>query len=63
MQVEATVPRRTVSLKTPAEFCADHARFGPIWRGLHRPDARIAGRVASAAVCNHASAERSRCAA
>jgi predicted permease len=34
MQVEATVPPRTVSLKAPAEFCADHARFGPIWRGF-----------------------------
>jgi predicted permease len=34
MQVEATVPPRTVSLTTPAEFCADHGRFGPIWRGF-----------------------------
>ena len=31
MQVEATVPDRTIPLKTPAEFRADHARLGAIW--------------------------------
>jgi predicted permease len=31
MQVEATVPGRTVTPKTPAEFRADHARLGAIW--------------------------------
>src|SRR6185436_13801732 len=34
MQVEATVPGRTVPPKTPAEFRADHARLGAIWRGF-----------------------------
>src|SRR5262249_22128569 len=34
MQVEATVPGRTVTPKTPAEFRADHARLGAIWRGF-----------------------------
>jgi predicted permease len=31
MQVEATVPGRTVRPKTPAEFRADHARLGAVW--------------------------------
>ena len=34
MQVEATVPGRTVTPRTPAEFRADHARLGAIWRGF-----------------------------
>ena len=34
MQVEATVPGRTVTPKTPAEFRADHARLGAIWSGF-----------------------------
>src|SRR5262249_50069872 len=32
VQVEATVPGRTVRPKTPEEFRADHARLGGIWR-------------------------------
>ena len=31
MQVEATVPGRTVRPKTPGEYRADHARIGAIW--------------------------------
>jgi predicted permease len=34
MQVEATVPGRTVTAKTPAEIRADHDRLGGIWRGF-----------------------------
>ena len=34
MQIEATVPGRTVTPKTPAEFRADHDRLGLIWRGF-----------------------------
>jgi predicted permease len=34
MQVEATVPGRTVKPKTPAEYRADHARLGAIWTGF-----------------------------
>ena len=34
MQVEATVPGRTVPPKTPAEFRADHARLGAVWTGF-----------------------------
>ncbi len=34
MQVEATVPDRTIPPKTPAEFRADHARLGAIWSGF-----------------------------
>ena len=34
MEVEATVPGRTVPLKAPEEFRADHARFGAIWSGF-----------------------------
>ncbi|MET0213335.1 MAG: ABC transporter permease, partial [Vicinamibacterales bacterium] len=34
MQVEATVPGRTMTPKTPAEFRADHARLGAIWSGF-----------------------------
>ncbi len=34
MQVEATVPGRTVTPKTPAEYRSDHARLGGIWSGL-----------------------------
>src|SRR5204862_4740092 len=34
MQVEATVPGRTVTPRTPAEFRADHARLAAMWRGF-----------------------------
>jgi predicted permease len=34
MQVEATVPTRTVKPKTPEEFRADHSRLGGMWRGF-----------------------------
>jgi predicted permease len=34
MQVEATVPGRTVPPKTPEEFRSDHARLGAIWSGF-----------------------------
>jgi predicted permease len=49
MQLEATVPRRTVPLKTSSEFCTDHARFGPIWRGFIDRVHELPG-IASAAV-------------
>jgi predicted permease len=34
MQVEATVPGRTVAAKTPSERRADHDRLGAMWRGF-----------------------------
>ena len=49
MQVEATVPGRTVPPKTPAEFRADHARLGAIWSGFIER-VREAPGVSSAAV-------------
>ena len=49
MQVEATVPGRTVTPKTPAEFRADHARLGSIWRGFMERLHQVPG-VSSAAL-------------
>jgi putative ABC transport system permease protein len=49
MQVEATVPGRTVTPTTPAEFRADHARLGAIWRGFMERVHQVPG-VSSAAV-------------
>jgi putative ABC transport system permease protein len=49
MQVEATVPGRTVPPKTPAEFRADHARLGAVWSGFIER-VREAPGVSSAAV-------------
>ena len=49
MQVEATVPGRTVTPKTPPEFRADHARLGAIWRGLIERVRQVPG-VSSAGV-------------
>ena len=49
MQVEATVPGRTVTPKTPAEFRADHARLGVIWRGFMERVHQVPG-VSAAAV-------------
>ena len=49
MQVEATVPGRTVPPKTPAEFRADHARLGAIWSGFIERVREVPG-VSSAAV-------------
>jgi predicted permease len=49
MQVEATVPGRTVRPKTPAEFRADHARLGAIWSGFIERVREVPG-VSSAAV-------------
>jgi predicted permease len=49
MQVEATVPGRTVTPRTPAEFRADHARLGAIWRGFMERVHQVPG-VSSAAV-------------
>ena len=49
MQVEATVPGRTVTPKTPAEFRADHARLGAIWSGFIERVREVPG-VSSAAV-------------
>jgi predicted permease len=49
MQVEATVPGRTVTPKTPAEFRADHARLGAIWRGFMERVREVPG-VSSAGV-------------
>ena len=49
MQVEATVPGRTVTPKTPAEFRADHARLGAIWSGFMERVHDVPG-VSSAAV-------------
>jgi predicted permease len=49
MQVEATVPGRTVTPKTPAEFRADHARLGAMWSSFVDRVRDVAG-VSSAAV-------------
>ncbi len=49
MQVEATVPGRTVPPKTPAEFRADHARLGAVWSGFIDRVREMPG-VSSAAV-------------
>jgi predicted permease len=49
MQVEATVPGRTVTPRTPAEFRADHARLGAIWRGFMERVHQVPG-VSSGAV-------------
>lgn len=49
MQVEATVPGRTVTPKTPAEYRADHARLGAIWNGFIERVRHLPG-VSSAAV-------------
>ena len=49
MQVEATVPGRTVTPKTPAEFRADHTRLGAIWRGFMERVHQVPG-VSAAAV-------------
>jgi predicted permease len=49
MQVEATVPGRAVTPRTPEEFRADHARLGAIWRGLMERVYQVPG-VSSAAV-------------
>jgi len=48
MQVEATVPGRTVKPTTPDEFRADHARLGAIWTGLIERVREVPG-VSSAA--------------
>lgn len=49
MQVEATVDGRTVMPRTPAEFRADHALLGAIWRGFMERVHQVPG-VSSAAV-------------
>jgi predicted permease len=49
VQVEATVPGRTVPPKTPEEFRADHARLGAIWSGFVERVREVPG-VSSAAV-------------
>jgi predicted permease len=49
IQVEATVPGRTVTPKTPAEFRADHARLGAIWSGFIERVREVRG-ASSAAV-------------
>ena len=49
VQVEATVPGRTVTPKTPAEFRADHARLGAVWSGFIERVREVPG-VSSAAV-------------
>jgi predicted permease len=49
MQVEATVPGRTVRSKTPAEYRADHARLGAIWSGFIERVREVPG-MSSAAV-------------
>ena len=51
MEVEATVPGRTVTPKTPAEFRADHARLGAIWSGFIQRVQEVPG-VTSAAASN-----------
>jgi predicted permease len=60
MQVEATVPPRTVSPKTPAEFCADHARFGPIWGGFIDRMHELPGVASAAAATMHPLSGRDR---
>jgi putative ABC transport system permease protein len=49
IKVEATVPGRTATPKTPAEFRADHARLGAIWSGFVERVREVPG-VSSAAV-------------
>ena len=49
MQVEATVPGRAVTPKTPAEYRADHDRLGAIWRGFMERLHQVPG-VSSAGV-------------
>jgi predicted permease len=49
MQLEATVPGRTVRPKTPAEFRSDHARLGAIWSGFIERVREVPG-VSSASV-------------
>jgi predicted permease len=49
MQVETTVPERSVTPKTPAEFRADHARLGVIWNGFIERVREVPG-VSSAGV-------------
>jgi len=49
MKVEATVPGRTVTPKTPTEFRADHARLGAIWSGFIERVREVPG-VSSGAV-------------
>jgi putative ABC transport system permease protein len=49
MEVEATVPGRTVKPKTPAEYRADHARLGAIWTGFIERVREVPG-VSSASV-------------
>ena len=49
IQVEATVPGRTVRPKTPAEFRSDHARLGAIWSGFIERVREVPG-VSSASV-------------
>jgi predicted permease len=49
MQIEATVPGRTVTPNSPAEFRADHARLGAIWSRFIERVREVPG-VSSAAV-------------
>jgi predicted permease len=49
MRVEAEVPGRAVTPKTPAEFRADHARLGAVWRGFVERVHQVPG-LSSAAV-------------
>ena len=49
MEIEATVPGRTVTPKTPAEYRADHARLGAVWSGFIERVRQAPG-VSSAAV-------------
>jgi predicted permease len=49
MEVESTVPGRTLTPKTPAQFRADHARLGAIWSGFIERVREVPG-VSSAAV-------------
>jgi putative ABC transport system permease protein len=49
IQVEATVPGRTVRAKTPAEYRADHTRLGAIWSGFIERVREVPG-VSSASV-------------
>jgi predicted permease len=51
MQVEATVPGRSVRPKTPAEYRADHARLGAIWRSFMERVDHVPG-VSSAAIAS-----------
>ena len=49
MQVEATVPGRTVPPKTPAEVRADYARLGAMWRGFMERVNQVPGVTSAAA--------------